>query len=184
MVELWSEDEHRLGLLPIIRRVWVAKGEARPTIPVQYRYQWMYLIGFVCPQRGETFWLIVPTVSLPIFEKCLEEFARFYGVGRRKKIILVVDQAGFHEEESIKVPEGVFLAYLPPYSPQLQPAERLWPLTNEGVANQHFSTIEALEERQIERCLTLRQQKEEIRKRCLFDWWPIILSADKSMYTN
>lgn len=173
VIEVWGEDEHRVGLLPIVRRVWVPKG-TRPIVKVQHRYQWMYLVGFVYPQKGETFWLIVPSVTLEVYEKCLEEFAQFYGVGEKKKIILVIDQAGYHREESIKVPDGIFLEHLPPYSPELQPAEKLWPLTNEGIANEHFPTIEALEEQQIRRCLTLRRQKEEIRKRCLFDWWPII----------
>ncbi len=45
-VSLWAEDEHRLGLLPVVRRVWAPKGQ-RPTAPVERRYEWLYVYGFV-----------------------------------------------------------------------------------------------------------------------------------------
>jgi transposase len=167
-VELWGEDEHRIGLLPIIRRVWAPKG-LRPVVNVQHRYQWMYLVGFVCPQKGESFWLIVPTVTLEAFEKCLKEFAQFYNLGKGKKVILVIDRAGYHQEKNLKVPIGIILEWLPAYSPQLQPAERLWVLSNEGVANKHFASLDILEEQQIKRCQMLRTMKKEIQKRCLFN---------------
>ena len=41
-VSLWTFDEHRLGLKPILRRIWAAKGE-RPIAPVHHRYKWLYL---------------------------------------------------------------------------------------------------------------------------------------------
>jgi hypothetical protein len=41
-VELWCEDEHRLGLKPIIRKVWSPIGE-RPSVKVHQRYEWTYL---------------------------------------------------------------------------------------------------------------------------------------------
>ncbi|WP_287245117.1 MULTISPECIES: transposase [unclassified Okeania] len=49
--------------------------------------------------------------------------------------MLVIDQAGWHTSHSLKIPEGLDFIYLPAKSPELQPAERLWPLTNEVVAN-------------------------------------------------
>jgi hypothetical protein len=68
VVEVWGQDEHRIGLKPILRRVWWKKGQ-RPIMTVQHRYKWTYLYGFVCPQSGETFWLLVPTVTGYIPEK-------------------------------------------------------------------------------------------------------------------
>ena len=44
------------------------------------------------------------------------------------------------------VPEGVELMFLPPYSPQIQPAERLWPLTNEPIVNEYFEALAELGE--------------------------------------
>jgi transposase len=55
------------------------------------------------------------------------------------------------------------LHVLPPYSPELQPAERLWPLTNEPLANRHFHDLDALQGVQEQRCLTLQAMPEVIR---------------------
>jgi len=51
-VELWAQDEHRLGLKPVTRKAWALKGE-RPTIEVHHRYKWTYLYSFVRPTTGE-----------------------------------------------------------------------------------------------------------------------------------
>ena len=92
--DLWTMDEHRIGLKPIVRRIWARSGE-RPIITVQQRYQWRYVYGFVCPQRGETFWLILPTVTVEVFSQALAELAQFLGLGPDKHLILVLDQAGW-----------------------------------------------------------------------------------------
>jgi hypothetical protein len=74
-VELWCEDEHRLGLKPIIRKVWSPIGE-RPLVEVHQRYEWTYLYAFVRPKSGEVHWLILPTVNARVFSLALEHFAR------------------------------------------------------------------------------------------------------------
>jgi transposase len=43
-------------------------------------------------------------------------------------VVLVLDNAGWHSSDKLVAPEGLMLAFLPPYSPELQPAERLWEL--------------------------------------------------------
>ena len=59
---------------------------------------------------------------------------------------------GGTEREQLEVPEGIHLLPLPPYSPELQPAERLWPLVNEPLANEAFETIAEVEELVEQRC--------------------------------
>ena len=91
-VELWCEDEHRLGLKPIIRKVWSPVGQ-RPSVKVHQRYEWTYLYAFARPNSGEVHWLIVPTVSAQAFSVALENFAKEVGAGKRKRILLVVEHA-------------------------------------------------------------------------------------------
>jgi transposase len=86
--------------------------------------------------------------------------------------LLVLDQAGWHISPKLRVPEGKYLEFLPPRSPELQPAERLWPLSNEGVANRHFEGIDDLEETLVEHCVALREQPEIIRSYTRYHWWP------------
>ena len=104
-VELWAQDEHRVGLKPILRKVWSPKGE-RPTVEVHHRYEWSYLYSFVRPNTGEVYWLILPKVNVEVFSLALEHFAREVAAGKRKRILLVLDQAGWHTGKELKVPEG------------------------------------------------------------------------------
>jgi transposase len=61
---------------------------------------------------------------------------------------------------------------LPPYSPELQPAERLWPLVNEPLANIAFETIAEVEDLVEQRCRRLLKQQQLIRGLTLYHWWP------------
>jgi transposase len=123
-VEVWSEDEHRIGLGPITRRIWVEEGEV-PSAIVNWKREWLWLYGFVQPQSGETYWWILPKINTSLFTQVLQDFANHFGAGKDKRIILPLDRAGWHMSKDLKVPEGIHLFPLPPYSPELQPAERL-----------------------------------------------------------
>ncbi len=85
---------------------------------------------------------------------------------------MVLDRAGWHTGKEVEIPEGIELEFLPSSSPELQPSERLWPLSNEGVANRFFEEIEELEEALIERCVKLCGQPELIRSHTRYHWWP------------
>jgi hypothetical protein len=170
-LEQWTMDAHRIGLKPIIRRVWRRKGR-RPVVTVQHRYKWMYLYGFVCPSSGQTFWLVLPTVSVRAYTLALKEFADAVGAGADKQVLLVLDQAGWHISHQVVIPQGLQLVFLPPYSPELQPAEHLWEVTDQAMENRHFQDLDELTEVQAERCRKLQEQPELIRNRPHFHWWP------------
>jgi transposase len=170
-VELWCTDEHRLGLKAIVRKAWSPIGE-RPTVKVHHRYRWTYLYAFARPNSGEVHWLILPSVNAEVFSAALENFAREVGAGTRRRILLVLDRAGWHTAKKLRVPEGIHLEFLPSHSPELQPSERLWPLSNEGVANRHFEEIEEMEETLANRCVALGEQPDLIRSYLRYHWWP------------
>jgi len=103
----------------------------------------------------------------------LENFAREVGAGHKKRILLVLDRAGWHTaKKKLRVPEGIHLEFLPSHSPELQPSERLWLLSDEGVANRYFEKIGDLEEALVERCVALRGQPKVIRSYIRYHWWP------------
>jgi transposase len=72
----------------------------------------------------------------------------------------------------VEVPEGIHLVFMPPHSPELQPAERLWPLTNEPIANHSFETLDELVHILFERCRALLKLPELVRGLTNFHWWP------------
>jgi transposase len=124
-----------------------------------------------------TFWLILPRVSIALSSLALAELAQFLGLGPDKHLILVLDQAGWHTSDQVVVPEGIHLIFQPAYSPEVQPAERLWPVTDEGIANKHFETLDDLVAAQAKRCETMRDMTDEIRSRTNYHWWPQLEAA-------
>ena len=88
---------------------------------------------------------------------------------RKKKVLLVEDNAGWHRSNKVRKIEGLTVEFLPPYSPELQPAERLWSLVDEPIVNQSFETINEIEDILIERCNILNNMQKEIR--CLTNYY-------------
>lgn len=160
----------RIGLQPILRRVWSKRGE-RPIATVRTAYDWTYVYGFVRPATGDTEWLILPTVSTDVFQIALDHFAEAVSANEKKRIILILEGAGWHKSNQLIVPRGVHLLFLPPYSPELQPAEKLWPLIREAAANQQFKSIEELENVIEARCRRMTEEPELIRGHTLYHWW-------------
>ncbi|MBE9045983.1 hypothetical protein IQ255_16495 [Pleurocapsales cyanobacterium LEGE 10410] len=85
----------------------------------------------------------------------------------------MLDQAGWHISHQLKLPEGLDLYFLPAYSPELQPAERFWPLTNEVIANHSPRALSELEELLVVRCRKLLQEHDLIKGLTFYHWWPI-----------
>lgn len=160
-----------MGLQPILRRVWAPRGQ-RPVVPVQPRAKSLYVYAFVHPASGRTHWLLLPTVNAESVSAALASFAETIGVTGTRRVLLVLDGAGFHRAKDVIVPEGIDLHFLPPYSPELQPAERLWALTDTVLVNRHFTDLDALEDVLAERCAELIHQPEVIRAHTHFHWWP------------
>ena len=97
----------------------------RPKAPFRRRYEWLYLYGFVHPQSGEVHWLILPRVDAKVFSLALSHFAEEVGAGKdNKRILLVLDQAGWHTGKEVEVPEGIHLEFLPARSPELHSPPR------------------------------------------------------------
>ncbi len=143
------------------------RGEGAPALRVG-----LYVYGFVRPKTGRVFWLVMPTVNAEAFSLALSRFARWVSAGEDKRVVLVLDRAGWHVAKDLKVPEGLELEFLPPRSPELMPAERLWPLLNERVANRPFEDLGELEGALVERCLALSERPDLLRGHTRYRWWP------------
>jgi DDE superfamily endonuclease len=168
-VELWAEDEARLGLKPIARRAWARRGR-RPTANGRTKYEWLYVYGFVHPASGRNLELILPAANTDWMGRAPEEFARWADPRRRKFLVLLVDNAGWHVAKRLAVPANVVLHPLPPCTPELQPTEPLWPLVREAVANKGFDSLESMEPVLVERCRWLIDHPEVVRGAVGFQW--------------
>src|SRR5215469_1814574 len=102
-VEVWAADEHRIGLKPILHKVWAPRGQ-RPLAPVQHRYQGCYLSGCVQPSSGRTVFHLASSVNTALFSTALAACAQTVGAGPKQEIVLVLERAGWHTSPAVQVP--------------------------------------------------------------------------------
>lgn len=134
-------DEGRFGLKSTYVRAWTRRG-VTPRVRVQQGYQNFYAYACAQPKTGAHFLLFLPEVNTEMMSLFLREFA----AGREgERILLVLDGAGWHASKGLEIPDNIQLCPLPPYSPELNPVERLWRhFKKEATHNILFDSLDQL----------------------------------------
>ena len=141
-VEIWFQDEMRVGQKNSLVYQWAKKG-SRPRQPKDQRYENAYLFGAVCPGRDTGAALIMPYADTEAMQKHLGEISRAVAPGAHALIIL--DQAGWHTTGKLKLPDNLTLVPLPPACPELNAAENIWQyLRQTYLSNRVFPTYAAI----------------------------------------
>ena len=120
-VEIWFQDEMRVGQKGPLTRVWAETG-SRPSAPRSDGYPSVYLFGAVCPAQDRGCALILPRCDTAAMRLFLDELSSHVAPGAHA--VLVLDGAGWHTAKNLCWPEQV--TPLPAYSPALNPQERVW----------------------------------------------------------
>ena len=115
-------DEARFGTHPKTGHGWFVTGK-RSSVKVKLGFKNFYVYGSVEPASGETFSLILPKVNTECMNLFLRKKSECYP---DDKILIIMDGAGWHKSKNLIVPENIEILHLPPYSPELNPVERLW----------------------------------------------------------
>jgi hypothetical protein len=149
--------------------VWSPRGR-RPKASGRARFEWLYVYGFVHPASGRNLELILPAANTDWMEAALAEFARWADPDERKLLVMILDNAGWHVAKRLGVPPDVILHPLPSCTPELQPAEPLWPLVREAVANRGFTGLGQMEPVLVDRCGWLIGHPEVVRGAVGFRW--------------
>jgi putative transposase len=139
-VQVFAQDETRLGLQPLIRRRITACG-VQPVATVWQRFDNFYLFGAVEPLTGDSFFLELPLLNSAMFQLWLDDFARTFAASFN---ILVLDNGAFHTAKVLRWPANVAAVPLPPYSPELNPIERLWRDLKDQLAGTVSKNLDAL----------------------------------------
>ena len=136
------QDEGRFGLLGTPRRCWAPRG-TRPVVGARLERKYLYAFSAVSPHDGTMDSLVLPWVNAEAMSLFLAEVAQRHA---HEFILMVMDQAGWHLAGDLSVPENMRLLFLPPYSPELNPAEHLWDALREDcLANHVFANLNAVE---------------------------------------
>lgn len=140
--DLYFFDESRFGTHSKIGHGWFKKGE-RTEVAVKLGFENFYVYSAVNPVTGEDFTLMIPNVNTACMNVFLEEMSK----SLNKKAILIMDCASWHKSKDLKVADNIHIMYLPAYSPELNPVERLWQHMKSNILkNKIYETIDDLKE--------------------------------------
>lgn len=122
-VDIWFQDEMRVGQHGTLTRLWVPTG-TRPRVVRQQQYDSAYVFGAVCPARDKAVGLVLPGANTEAMALHLQAISSALPPGRYA--LVVVDGAGWHGEAAAQGLKNLTLLKLPPASPELNPVEQLW----------------------------------------------------------
>lgn len=166
-MRLMFQDEGRFGLLGTPRRCWAPAG-TRPVVGARLERKYIYAFSAVSPHDGVMDSLVLPWVSAQMMSMFLQEVAQRHSA---EFVLMVMDQAGWHLAGQLAVPANMRLCFLPPYSPELNPAEHLWKsLRQDCFANNVFEDLDAVERVLTEGLIALEADNQKTQSMTGFDW--------------
>lgn len=143
-VRLFAQDEARLGLHEGMTRRCLTAFGVKPLQAVLPRYESYWLYGAVEPLTGESLFLEMPALDAACFQAYLNEFSAAYPDSLN---VMITDGAPAHTAKCLRIPDNVILVRLPPYSPELNPVERLWQDLRKWLGSGLPDSLDALKER-------------------------------------
>ena len=140
-VRLIYQDEAGFGRISKMSSCWVPQG-IRPSIPSHYMREYRYCYGVVDAHTGDSFFLIAGECNTEWTNEFLRQVSQAYP---DDYILLVMDNAIWHKSSTLEIPSNIELAFIPPYTPEMNPIEQVWKeIRKRGFKNKAFQTLEAV----------------------------------------
>lgn len=117
-----------------------AKG-VKPVCTVQQVFKSTYLFGAFSPITGDSFLLELPNCCAQTFQIFLDELS-LQNPDELK--LMVLDNGAFHKAHALVIPDNILLIFLPAYSPELNPAEKMWQKFKRDFTNKFFNSLDEL----------------------------------------
>ncbi len=141
-VVVFFEDEGRFGRISREMYCWVKK-EMVPSVARQMIREYIYAYSALAPATGDCFSMVAPHCNTESMNCFLTLLASHY---KNYRIVMVLDKAGWHISQGLKLPDNLLLMHLPPYSPELNPVELLWrEIRRKHFHNKIFKSLDEVE---------------------------------------
>ena len=115
----------------------------RTPVKIKLGYKNFYLYSAINPRAGKEFTLLLPNVNIDCMNVFLEELSK---VNQDQKMLIIMDGAGWDKSDKLSIPNNIKNIILPPYSPELNPAEKLWQyIKDHTIKNRIYKTLRELE---------------------------------------
>jgi len=137
---LYFQDESRFGLFTKEGRMLTAKG-VKPICTSHQEYSSTWLFGAFSPITGDHLLMELPVCNTECFQLFLDELS---SEKPKTLIVMVLDNGSFHKAKKLKIPDNIKLVFLPPYSPELNPAEKMWARLKRAFTNKLFKSMEEI----------------------------------------
>ncbi len=160
-------DEGRFGLKTWCRRRWCPRGSRPPWI-IQDEYQWLWVYVAIEPSRGTCHVLLLPHVTGDWLQIYLHSLRESTGTDR---LTVVLDNAPSHKNHAVVWPTGISPLYLPPYSPELNPAEQVFRQLRQWLANRVYASLDDLQEALITVLQTFWENPQLVIRLTNYPWW-------------
>ena len=138
---LYCQDESRFGLMTMAHKALTIRG-VKPVCNYQHKFENTYLFGAFSPVDGSHFMLEMPHCNADTFQIFLDDFS---AVEKNEFKIMLLDNGAFHKAKKLKIPDNIALIFLPPYSPELNPAEKVWWVLKRELKMRTFKTIKEIQ---------------------------------------
>lgn len=138
---LYFQDESRFGLFTRNGRRLTARG-VKPVCPYHHKFENTYLYGAFSPITGSSLLLELPQCNTDWFQAFLNELSV---LDKEEFKIVILDNGAFHKAKRLVIPENIALLFLPPYSPELNPAEKVWQEMKKHLCMKVFKTLQELQ---------------------------------------
>jgi transposase len=167
-VDIWQQDESRVGQQGSLCRIWAPTG-TRPRKVRQQQFISTYIYGAACAKTGDAFALIMPYTNTQSMQMYLSEFSKHIEKGRHAA--LVVDNAGWHTAKNLIIPHNLTLIPLPAYSPELNAMEQVWEwIKSHFLSNCNFKNYDQIVDRVCFAWNYFSTQIDLVKSICTREW--------------
>jgi transposase len=115
----------------------------KPICLYQHRFDNTYLFGSFSPLNGDSFLLELPHCNTDTFQIYLNEFS---SQKPDELKIIILDNGAFHKAKRLQIPDNIVFIFLPPYSPELNPAEKIWRYLKDRISLKVYKNLSELQD--------------------------------------
>ncbi|MDR2145635.1 MAG: transposase [Tannerella sp.] len=167
---LYFMDESRLGPITQNGKSLTAK-RIKPVCPFQQAFKNLWLSGAFSPVNGEHFLLELPVCNSDCFQIWLNEFSE---LNPQEFKIIFLDNGAFHKAEKPVIPANIEPAFIPPYCPELNPAEKIWAFFKGKFTNRLCKTLDEVSDFIADTAMKLSY--ETVVKTCRYEYIDLAIS--------
>jgi hypothetical protein len=163
------QDEARFGRINNPMRCWAKRG-VRPWTYKQIIREYSYAYGVFFPEDGDMVSLVLPYMDASCMNIFLEETSQRYP---NDLVLMIMDGAPCHrtDGEALVIPDNIFILKLPPYCPQLNPAENMWDdIREKDFANCSFESLALLEQHLAMSLQRYERSPQTVKSICDWPW--------------